>query len=205
MELKPIIYLNHIEDTDEDISVLYFKSDKIIEQRISQNDWIRWDIKRKAYVVNNGTNTVGLLSDLFEDIANLNTRYYEAKLVEKTGKINIGNSAYFKDALIQKKKMGQVLLVPVTQENSRFIAIKYTHTRYIYDLLKNTDEAIWNKELRCFCIRPSKTILIKFIDKLSNNLKIKIQNEISVTDISLIKKLLEQSYAKLWNFKSWED
>jgi len=203
METKPIIYLNHIEDSDKDISVLYFKPNKIIEKRISQNDWISWNIKRKAYMVNNGTNTVGLLSDLFEDIAILNTRYYEAKLVEKSGKINIGNSTYFKDVLIQEKKMGQVLLVPIKQENSRLIAIKYTHTRFIYDLLTSSDEAVWNKELRCFCIRPSKTILIKFIDKLSNNLKIQIHNEISITDISIIKKLLEQSYKKPSRFKTF--
>ena len=202
MEAKPVIYLNHVTNATDDLSVLYFKSNRNIVERIKQNDWIKWDIKCQVWFVKNNKNIVGLLCDVFEDIATINTRYYEGKIKGRTGEINIGSLTYFKGVLQKKTKIGQTTLIPIKDENKGFIAIKFTYKKAIHKVLDQLTELVWNEELKCFTLRPNKTVLLNFIQKASRQLKICVHNELTITDTAINRLLFEQAYVKEYSFKT---
>ncbi|MFC2104688.1 tyrosine-type recombinase/integrase [Bacteroidota bacterium] len=202
MEAKPAIYLNHVKNTTDDISVLYFKSNRNILERIKQNNWIKWDFKRQVWFVKNSKNTVGLLCDVFEDIATINTRYYEGKIKGRTGEINIGSLTYFKGILQTKDKIGQIALIPIKDENTGLIAIKFTYKKVIQKVLDQLTELVWNKELKCFTLRANKKVFHNFIQKASTQLKICIHNELTITDTHINRLLMEQAYVKDYSFKT---
>lgn len=199
---RPIIYLNHVKSKTEDISVLYFKSNTAIENRIANNDWIIWNVAYSAYAVKNYRNTVGILCDLFDDIAELNTHYYEAKIKGKTGSVNIGTTNYYRKALKPVEKIGQIILVPIKKQKYKYLLIKYTYNKSIYNLLNKTDDVWWSKEFRCFTLRPNKKIIYTFIKAVSGKLQVRIHNELTITDIYINRLLFEQHYEKAYPFKS---
>lgn len=199
---KPVIYLNHIQSSAENISVLYFKADKQIEQRILLNDWIQWSIGYSAFIVKNGKNTVGILYDLFEDIAEVNTFYYEAKLKRNTSSINIGNYYYFKNVLCACEKEGVITLVPFDNKQTRLLVIKFSYKSSINTIIKKSNYAVWNSELRSFTLKPNRRILIEFIKAVSPKLKIQLHQQLSITDLEISRLLLEQHYKKDRFFKS---
>jgi integrase/recombinase XerD len=199
---KPIIFLNHVMKSKEDISVLYFEPNEQITKRIQDNDWIVWNPVVNAFSVKNGPTVIGLLKDLFEDIAEVNTHYYEAKLASRTERIDIGNATYFRGVLEPVSKIGRILLVPVIQNGSKILAIKFTYKKEIYQLLGSNIHAKWNKELRCFSLYASRTVLQKFIESVSGTLKICLHNELTISDYQIQSLLFEQAYKKGTGFKS---
>jgi len=199
---KPVIFLNHVTDSKEDISVLYFKPNAAIQERIIHNDWIRWNERLHVFSVKNGPSVIGLLKDLFEDIAEVNTHYYEAKLKNQTGMVDIGNIAYFRGVLEPAIKIGQITLVPVIKNEGKVLAIKFTYKKEIYQLLSSNVHSKWDKELRCFTLQASKTVLQKFLQSVTGTLKICLHNELTISDYQIQSILFEQAYKKGANFKS---
>jgi integrase/recombinase XerD len=202
MEFQSTIYLNHCKNSREDLSLLFFKQNHAIEERITHNDWIFWHESHQAYAVRNSQNIVGLLTDLFNDLALVNTNYYEARLKGKTDEVVIGNTSYFKEVLLPQTKIGQVTLVPYRNGEFRTLCIKFVYNKQIYNLLTNTPQVRWNKQLRCFTLPPARKILHDFIKFTSNQLRICIHNELKITDYAIQHLLMEQGYIKDFHFKS---
>ncbi len=202
MENKSIIYLNKQFDADEDLCVLFFKFDNVIYKRIQQNDWITWNPKLQKYVVKSTPQTIGLLSDLFEDIAIINTKYYHAQLKSNTEEVVIGDATYFNGILEIQDKLGAVMLVPFKDEGRRCIIIKYKYTKAINQLLVNDVNAKWNAELKDFVLQPNINEVADFIRKHSSKIKIQLHNELVIRDCVIMQLLLEQSYKRNEYFKS---
>lgn len=123
--MKPIIYVNLKNLKRQELLALYFEPCAAIEERIAQNDWIVWNVAFKAYTVELKRNTLPLLTDLFQDIAEVSTRFYDAKIEEKTGSINIGNSSYFRQVLSQHERLLRLTLVPYKDGKYRTLVIRY--------------------------------------------------------------------------------
>ncbi len=198
---RPIIYLNKQKDSDEDICVLYFKSNNDVIKRIQYNNWIVWNSKLQKYTVKSTPQTVGLLKDVFEDIAIINTKYYQAILKNHTEEIVIGDVAYFNRVLESIDKLGVIMLVPYKKDGIRLLLIKYKYSRIINQILVANKYAEWNSELKEFTLRPSISLLYNFIKSTFNKLKIRIHNELKVLDCRILQLLFEQSYVKDLNFK----
>ncbi len=194
--MKPIIHINHIKNDRSDLSALYFKPNLLIEERIQLNDWILWNEELNAYAVINGKNTLGFISDVFSDIADVNTDFYEAKLLGKTSTITVGNSAYYKDVLLAKTKISKITLVPVTEGGQRFLVIKYKFNKALYKSLRSNDNVEWCEDLRSYVLLPSKKMLMKFILVYSIDYGIQLHNELKISDIDINRLLYEQSYVK---------
>ena len=202
MKPKPVIYLNHIKNSRENLSALYFKSDDIIKQRIRLNDWIKWNPEHKAYCVSNGANTVGLLKDVFDDIAIVNTHYYEANLKSSAEEVQIGDAVYFKGVLHKKDKIGTINIIPLKTNEYRLLAIKFIHNNDIQEHLKNNIYCRWSNELNLFVIEPKTSLFLNFLKHAVVNLQIRIHNELTITDYRILQILLEQAYKKEYDFKS---
>ncbi len=118
---KPVIYLNKQKDLDADLCVLYFKSNDDILKRIQYNNWIVWNFRLKKYTVKSTPQTVGLLKDVFEDIAIIDTKYYQAILKNHTEEIVIGDVTYFNGVLESIEKLGVIMLVPYKKDGIRLL------------------------------------------------------------------------------------
>lgn len=199
---KPIIYLNHVKSNNEDISVLYFKNSHDIASRISKNDWIVWSTVLRAYKVKNTPKTIGLLKDLFCDIAIINTKYYEASISRNSNNITIGNATYFKGVLEVAAKTGSITLVPYHDNGRRLIIIKYNNSNSITKILEENSNVGWNRELRLFVINPKVEVMLSFLNSIVNRLQIKLHNKLEIRDYRIIQVLFEQTYIKGPNFKS---
>ncbi len=199
---KPIIYLNHIRNQKEDVSALYFAKTEEISKRIHHHDWIKWSTEHKRFVVPTAQNTLGLLVDIFEDIAEINTQFYEANLVGNTEEVCIGDATYFNGILEKAKKCGSVTLTPLKNEFGRFLVVKYTYSKSIYQILVNCYHCTWNKEIRNFVIEPKVNALMGFINYVAPRLTVKMHNELNIRDCRILQLLYEQAYKKDHFYKS---
>ena len=199
---KPIIYLNHLKDSTGDYSALYFKRNDAILQRIKQNDWISWNTQHKRFLVLNTQQTQGLLTDVFEDIAVINTKYYEASLKGNTQELFIGDNNYFNGAFKKNKKLGIVTLVPHKNSQGKRLIVKYTYSKIVNQVLASCSYTYWNRELNNFVIEAKLYALKHFISDVCNKLVVKIHNELIINDCTVLQLLYEQAYEKDYYYKS---
>lgn len=199
---KPIIYLNHIRNKKEDLSALYFIKTEAISKRIVAHDWIKWSTEHNKFVVPTTQNTVGLLVDIFEDIAEINTQFYEARLAGNTEEVCIGDHTYFNGVLEKAQKCGSVTLAPLKNEYGRFLVVKFTYTKAINQILLKCYHCTWNKELRNFVIEPKVNALLGFIGAVADKLTVRLHNELNIVDSRVLQLLYEQAYKKDLFFKS---
>ncbi|MBI9059095.1 MAG: tyrosine-type recombinase/integrase [Labilibaculum sp.] len=199
---RPVIYLNHVKNSNEDISILYFKSNDAIVSRIARNSWIVWSVEHKAYKVKSTAQTIGLLKDLFCDIAVISTKYFEANLNSNTESITIGNATYFKGVLESAPKIGNITLVPFKNDGKRCIVIKYNNGCSINKILVKNKYARWDRSLKLFVLDPKIKVIALFLNTVSHQLRVKLHNELEIRDYRIMQILFEQAYVKGPYFKS---
>ncbi len=199
---KTIIYLNSQKDKDGTNCFLYFKKEDQILQRIKQHSWIIWDEKKRLFMVKSTPRTVGLLIDIFNDIAEINTNYYHAQLKGKTDQVVIGDATYFNGILEHQEKRGIILLVPYKNEGERLLVLKYKYLKEVCTLLESNKYVNWNDSLKEFTVEPKISILYDFIKSVSSKLNIKLHNELKIQECRILQQLYEQSYKKDIYFKS---
>ncbi len=202
MNDRPVIYLNRIQKENTELCALHFKKNDSILKRILQNDWIKWDVSESKFIVSTAPNTIGLLVDIFEDIAEINTHYYEAQLKGKAEKTIIGDCSYFNGVLQPIEKLGAITLVPYKDANNRFIVVKYRYSKNVNKILVNCKNSHWNQELKMFVIQPKLQYLKAFINEVLPKLQIRINNELKIKDYHILQLLYEQAYNKDYLFKS---
>ncbi|MBR8538362.1 hypothetical protein KDU71_22515 [Carboxylicivirga sediminis] len=200
--MRPIIYLNHRVSQHGDLCVLLFKKNDAVLRRIQQNGWIRWQPELRAYAAPSGENAIGHIIDVFEDIAEVNSSYFHARLKESAEQVTIGDTHYFKGILEKIEKVGSITLVPVKNDQERLIAITFKNNKSTFRLLKASEYTHWHNELRSFVIAPKRWTLIRFLEEISTRLRVKMHNELSIVDYRIIQLLFEQAYQKDLYFKS---
>ncbi|WP_439185565.1 tyrosine-type recombinase/integrase [Carboxylicivirga taeanensis] len=200
--MRPVIYLNHREGKKGNACVLYFERDDAILKRIRQNGWIKWHPEFKAYAAPSNEHTIGHLIDVFDDIADINSSYFHAKLEENVEQVTIGDTHYFTGILEKTVKQGTVTLVPVSNEYGRFVVVTFKNGKTIINLLKSSKYAYWHKELRAYVIQAKRSTLIGFLETMTSKLQVKIHNELSIVDYRILQLLFEQAYQKDIYFKS---
>lgn len=199
---KPIIYLNHIRNAKDDCAALYFTRNDLVSRRIEAHSWIVWSTEHKKFVVPIAQNTVGLLIDIFDDIAEVNTNYYEAHLAGNTEEVCIGDASYFNGVLEKAPKCGSVTLTPLKNEFGRFLVVKYTYTKSINQVLVKCAYSVWNKDLRNFVVEPKVSALIGFVTTVADRIAVRMHNELKINDCGIMQILYEQAYKKDYYYKS---
>jgi len=202
MQTRPVIYLNHRQNAQGDLCVLFFKHDDAILRRIKQNGWIRWNPDFNAFTAPSNQKTIGHLIDVFDDIAEVNTFYYHANLKENADSITIGDAHYFTGILEKRDKLGSVLLLPFKNKSDRFIVINFKANKNIFKIVSNCQSPQWNKEIRAFTLPPNRSVLIRFLEEAAGLLKVRLHHELSIVDYQILQLLFEQAYCKDLYFKS---
>ncbi len=201
---KPIIFLNRIEIEGLKCIKLYFHIDETILKRIKQNSWIQYNVKVGAYYVLENEKSIGLISELFEDIAEVSTKHLDWKPRPKPNisENNIGMGYYDRPALEKKEKLPYIILFPYERDRKKLIGFKYIFTKSQYHEIDNINIFNRDKQMGIWYFEASKFKLKKTIEYLMPNFAIKINSELKISDLSLRRMLLEQSYKKDNYFKS---
>ncbi len=198
---KSIVYLNSRVYNDKNIVVLYFDYNKFIFNRLRASKYFKWYAEYNAFAAENSSDIIGYLNDLLSDIADIRSNFYETPLVSVTSNYLIGNNV-FDGVLAQKKKLGSVTLYPVRLNDVIYLAVKYSYSRVIYNIIKNIDGVWWSNELSYFLLARKRDVLYNFIVKASQSLTIRLYNEIKVSAPEILTLLYEQSYVKKATYKS---
>lgn len=198
------IYLNRAKSGSSSVIKLYFKADKAIYDRIRHNDWIEYDIEHKVYCIADNEIVIGLVKDLFSDIAIVSERYINAQAREnpKIEPISIGNFMYTIQALEKRELTESITLFPFEDEGKKLIGFRKHFRNDISQKLLHSKLFTRDKKTEVWQFRASSYYLKKAIDFLLPTFHIKINSALSINDLSIRKLLLEQSYKKDFQFKS---
>ncbi|MCD4695664.1 MAG: tyrosine-type recombinase/integrase, partial [Bacteroidales bacterium] len=201
---KPVIFLNRIEMEGNSFIKLYYKADEKIGQRIKQNDWINYNIKLSSWCVNYTEKNIGILKELFSDIAEVSTKHlnWVPKPQLKVTANNIGMWGYEMSALEKAEKKGTITLLPFERDGKKLIGFKYVFPKNRYYEIDNSKIFNRDKKMQIWYIAAKKFQLKKTIEYLMPNYTVKISSELAISDLQLRRMLLEQSYKKDRYFKS---
>jgi site-specific recombinase XerD len=199
---KPMVFLNRVKVDGVKCLKLYFRYDTEILARIKNNFWIKYSIELEAYYTEEKENAIGVISDLFEDIAIINLNYLERKPKPRISETNIGNGFYNDTALIKKKELTKITLFPYEYNSVKYIGFKHFFEKKMYYKISDSDVISLNKELGLWQFKATKGQFLKALNILFEHFTVKINAELSISDLEIKRMLLEQSYVKDYRFKS---
>ena len=199
---RSIIYLNKAQLRNNSYVILYFKKDAAILNRIRKNDWIRFSMEKMAYYIKDTDKNIGIVKELFYDIAIVSSRYLNRKPKLKVSPNNIGQNLYQRESLERRPKMEFVILFPYQNENQKLIGFKQYLPREMFNENKKINVFAWNNEVGIWQFIANRVNLVKAIDFLLPQFTVKINADLSISDLKIRLMLLEQSYVKGKDFKS---
>lgn len=197
----PLLFLNRVKLDQEPCIKLYFHDSEPIIHRIKQNDWIDYSIELKAYYTRERKNTIPLLQDLFEDIAQVRIDKLEWKKLSALS-MNVGSNKinYFE---LQHKPQGEGILIQAVQLDSQpYFMFKHFFRRELYNELVQSPYFIRHRANNIWLIPSSQGALRHAIYFLMKHFTIRLSKEIHISDMELKRSLLEQSYIKDGHFKT---
>jgi len=146
---KPLIFLNRIEISDKNCIKLFFRDGEQIIQRIKNNEWIMFNIKLDIYYAVEQSNTIGILIELFEDIAGVSLEYLNYIPPKKiTVKEQIIGKGFNPDILKKRQNLNPVTLIPFEINGTDFIGMRYRFSKEDYWKLKNDPIIAWNNYIK---------------------------------------------------------
>jgi len=200
---KPILFLNRIEIDKKACIKLYFRNNQQILTRIRANDWIEFDARYSIYYLEEKDRTIGLLSDLFEDIALVRLDYLD-RLPQKN-KLNketcVGTG--FDTYKIEKtRKLRELTVYSIDLLGVEYLVIKQHFANDLYRKIKTETFIQWHKQKKFWYLKNTKENFTRLFKLLSNEYKIKLSTSVQVSDTEIRQMLWEQSYKKNKYFKS---
>ena len=201
---KPAIFLNRIEFNKKSYIKLYYKPNEIILHRIKKNDWIWYSVELNSYYVIDSEKNIGLVMDLFSDIAYVSTKHidWKPRLQPRISSNNIGLGDYDKPALVKKEKSGTITLFPYEEKGKKLIGFKQFFPKDILFEINKSEIFDRNNEMGIWQFIASRNNFKKAIDYLIKDYSININPELTISDLRIRLILLEQSYQKGRDFKS---
>ncbi len=200
---KPKLFLNRIEIDKKSCIKLYFWNNRKILDRIKTNDWIEFNAKYSVYFVEEKDNIIGLLTELFEDIAEVRIDYLDnvprKYNLNKELIIGTGFDTY---TMKKRSKLPTITINSVELSNGDYLAVKQRFPYDIYKRVLDSGFISWNKEKKLWYFKNTKEKFKKFFDLLSLDYKIKLSTSVKIRDTEIKQMLWEQESIKDHYFKS---
>lgn len=198
---KPILFLNRTRLKDEICIKLYFYGDEQIIRRIKQNDWIDYSIELGAYYTTEYKATISILQDVFDDIANVNISKLDWKKVEVSN-LNLGTKNYDHTALkrIPKKEVLNIFSFKI--EETTFLGFKNYFNYQTYSEVINSGVITYDRVQSIWRIKSGTNNTRKAFEILIRHYTVKLNSEITISNMDLKRLLLEQSYEKTSQYKT---
>lgn len=203
-KVKPRIYLNRLSINGISYIKLFFfaSPNEMIISRIINNSWLKYNAELGVYLTKEKPNTVGLLMELFDDIAFVK-EYLDYKKAEKLSisKQSISNT-YEAIDLQKRKNLTHITLLPFKENNKEIIGIKHHFDKEMFYRIKSESYVSYNRAKRMWFFESNIANIWKIYNLLSSKYLIKISSSLNITDIGLRQELIEQIYIKDRFFKS---
>lgn len=194
---KPTICLNRVKLEGKNYLKLYFKRSESIVKRIRQNDWIVYRMEFKAYCIDDNPINIGIVKDLFWDIAYVSTNYLEKRTIKPIVKPNnIGRNYQNQHSLLKREKLPLITLFPFGGTKGNIVGFKLFFPRELLQRINSDEPFIRNKELGIWQFPANRTAFMKALRFLMPMYSIKINADLKISDIEVRRTLLEQSYLK---------
>ena len=201
--LKPVIFLNKVNLNGDKCIKLYFKSNETVSSRSNNNNWIKYSKNLSAYFVKDTDTNIGILKELFCDVANISTRHLNWK-PNPTPVISpntIGLDRFKQTALIKRNVIGRIMFFPFEEDGIKYIGFKQVFPQKIANEINKRNLFTFSYEMRIWRFTANRYNLIKSIEFLIPYYTIKINSDLNISDLKIRLMLLEQSYKKDSGFK----
>lgn len=200
--MRTRLYLNRTEINGRSCIKLFYRDSDAITTRLLQNDWILFDTENRYYYVPEQAGTIGILHDLFDDLADVidYLDYRQPARVRVSGRTVGSNSG----GSVLKKREGlkTIYVLPVKKDEKEYFGIRFVFPREDFRQIRENKTMQWDKELRMWLFPGSLKHLKKVFFLLTKRYFIKLSQSIDLRDIELKQMLLEQAYEKGVHFKS---
>ncbi len=196
----PHLFLNRVTLDGAECIKLYFYNNEVIKKRISQNDWIHYSMELGAWYAIAYSNTIALLQDVFEDVAYVNLSKLDWKRFEVSQK-NIGTMAALKE-LNLRKGFDVITLFPYLMEGRSFIGFKHHFERKHFIEVQESGWFAYHKANKIWEITVREGKLYDVLLFLTQRFTVKLNADLTFSDLKIKRLLLEQSYLKDFDYKT---
>lgn len=205
IESKPVLFLNRAQLQGGQVLRIYFKREheKLIE-RIGRNDWVVFSPELDAWYVPESNGNINLLKELFDDIAEVSLKYLDWKPAPKIKSIpnNIGFSGYSARPLVKFAERDKIMLFSFVENDVKMIGYKHIFPRALYRDVLSNGRFGYNAKTGIWFFRAERNELKKALDFLMPHYFIKLHNSLTISDLRLMRTLMEQRYEKGNFYKS---
>lgn len=201
---KAVIFLNRVNVKGNNYIKLYFTRNDAIVKRIRANDWIKYSVETGAWMIRDTENGIGLIQDLFSDMATVSTRHLDWKPRQKTSisPNNMGSGQFLQTALPKKTTLGSIMLFPFEVEGQKYIGFKQFFPKHIFNRIVNEKPFVWDKARGIWQFEAVRKQLINTLEFLMPFYFIKINSDLTISDLKIKLMLIEQAYIKGIGYKS---
>ena len=202
--IKQSIYLNRIEKEGKScIRLFYYNTlSELIINRIKHNDWIKFDSASGFYYTFENPKTVGIITELFEDVAWVIPYLDYKERKDFSVKEQTIGTGFEPNKLQHRKNLTNITLLPIELKGSNYIGINHSFAQEKYHQLMAETFISRNQELRLWVFKSSSYNIRKIFNILTHSYLIKVSSSIHINDIGLRQLLLEQGYEKDHYYKS---
>ncbi len=140
----------------------------------------------------------------FQGLANVNTRYlYRPKRLKPDKIVPIVNGKQQGEPLQKLPDLPIVRLQPMlTTKNTTVIGITFNPDTILYQTLNSSIGTTWQKDQKCFSIPEGGQHILKVASDLQGKAWLWLSQELQLRDVTLMRQLWEQTYAKCPNYIS---
>lgn len=199
----PAIYLNPLEHQSKTYLKLWYKPDPRISLRLKAAKFIKYSQTYKCYLTHYSSQAIEQLHQHFAGIALINTAYLNRpkRLRPTEGAVVLADKG--KVVQLEKKVPLPVLrLLPLLYEDRNLIQISFPFNQRIFQALKKLPVCRWLPESQCFALDTATRSLHALLDSIEDLGQVWLDQNLKIKDITLLRRLWEQSYRKQEGFIS---
>ncbi len=162
---------------------------------IQRNDWIAFSIVRSRYYIPDDTKYVGLLKEVFYQIADIRLPDESVNKMQ----VHVGYGPTLQNNSKIVKKPG-VFLYPLDKNSSKGIGVIYDPK--LRTIIKKVGILEYNKEFEKWILPVDKQQVYNFMKSLVPHAKINIGNGVILDDMVLFRLMKEQSTINIPGYKT---
>ncbi|GAB3529878.1 hypothetical protein GCM10027443_09740 [Pontibacter brevis] len=198
------VFLNPLEHEGKNYIRLWHRPDPFINKRLKEAAWIKYSKTYKCFVMHHTPQCIEMTYAHFQGLAQVNTRYlYRPKRLKPDKLVPVLSGGQQYEPLMKLGELPVVRLQPMLIEGGRtVISVTFRMNQGLYDTLRRSRVANWQKEQKCFAIPEDGQSIQALAEEIEGVGWLWLSQELQVRDVALLRKLWEQTYIKENNYIS---
>ncbi|WP_233219270.1 tyrosine-type recombinase/integrase [Adhaeribacter arboris] len=195
MALFPTLYLNPLEHQGKTFIKFWHKPQPAVRQRLQAAPWIKYSQTYKCFVMPHTPTAIAQTYSHFAGVATVSTRYlYRPKRLRPSEETTVLAVVPAAEPLAKVADLTVVRLIPLLHQGKTCIRLSYPYHPEITKRLKQNPICQWLAESQCFVVKVNPEHLHRLLDELAGIAQLWLCQTLQVKEVSLLKRLWEQSY-----------